>query len=64
MCFGIGDECFQDWLDHARTQMFGMPQPMQQELYRFVAFDGLLEALGFYSVSPCHKMNGGEKIES
>ena len=65
VCFGIGDECFQDWLDHARTpDVWDAAADAAGAFYRFVAFDGLLEALGFYSVSPCHKMNGGEKIET
>ena len=42
---------FQDWLDHARTpDVWDAAADAAGAFMEFVAFDGLLEALGFYSV--------------
>ena len=43
VCFGIGDECFQDWLDHART-----PDVWDSAADAAGAFIGLLLSMVFW----------------
>ena len=43
VCFGIGDECFQDWLDHART-----PDVWDAAADAAGAFTGLLLSMVFW----------------
>ena len=43
VCFGIGDECFQDWLDHARS-----PDVWDAAADAVGAFIGLLLSMVFW----------------
>ena len=43
VCFGIGDECFQDWVDHART-----PDVWDAAADAAGAFIGLLLSMVFW----------------